>query len=116
MSILAGATEQYKRLCCKDMKEENLPRWRIDNLWAFLVAVVTAVFSFAALYFGLSTEIKLNYQNLANKIDFQTQLLEEHKITGDKDKTTILSALNELERRLSFLEGSKDSDSPANIK
>ena len=48
-----------------NMTKTNLPIWRIDNFWAFVVSFVVSIFSFATLYFGLSTQIQL----LTQKVD-----------------------------------------------
>lgn len=51
------------------MTKHNLPIYRIDNIYAFFVSLIISVFSFATLYFGLSTQIQL----LTQKIDIMNK-------------------------------------------
>ena len=46
------------------MTKHNLPTWRIDNIYGFFILIIVSVFSFATLYFGLSTQIQLLAQKL----------------------------------------------------
>jgi len=79
------------------MKKEQLPTWRIDNFYSFFMSIVIAVFSFAALYFGLSTQIAV----LNTKMDNVIAIVQEEKQARVRE----LQALNEYERRLAIIEG-----------
>ena len=53
---------------------QNLPAWRIDNLYAFFVSIAVSVFAFASLYFGLSLKLEL----LTQKVEYLVRQTEEY--------------------------------------
>ena len=54
--------------------KQNLPAWRIDNLYAFFVSIAVSVFAFASLYFGLSLKLEL----LTQKVEYLVRQTEEY--------------------------------------
>ncbi len=66
------------------MTKNNLPIWRIDNIYGFFITIIASIFSFATLYFGLSTQIQL----LTQKID-----------TMNKNQEIILQKFTSIETR-----------------
>lgn len=65
----------------------DLPTWRIDNLWAFLISLIISIFSFASLYFSLTGDIRSMKQDIAyikERIDKHIELsLQEEKSFND---------------------------------
>jgi len=106
--VRKGMTKKQKDTIIDEKTRLSL---QFNNVWAILVSV----FIIAMSWMNLQKQLAL----LTQKVDFQTQLLQEHKEKGEKDIGNIIASLNEAHRRLAILEGIngvKNNDASATLK
>ena len=65
--------------------KHNMPNWRVDNVWAFGLSIVSTIFTVAFLYFSIVGDIKFIKQEVVyvrSDLNKLTQELENHEVSG----------------------------------
>jgi hypothetical protein len=59
-----GKTKVDYKNTMNSVHKHDMPNWRVDNIWAFALSIVTTIFTIAFFYFSMVGDIRFIKQEL----------------------------------------------------